>query len=196
MITKSTLGFQRLEKSSHKIRFLAKAPLLQQSFKTCQLKLCLAIFLPEAIREYDLKFLESELKGKTLLVYWYLLQQATHSVGVREVQRSLGFSSPSIAVHHLQKLQDLGLVEKKGTGEYVLEEEVKVGILRFFTRLGRFLVPRYLFYSVLFTTMLTAYLLVCAIGQVLPSFYAVSFGGIGMLVFWVETFRLWRARPV
>jgi predicted DNA-binding transcriptional regulator len=156
----------------------------------------LAILVPEASREFDSAFLESELKGKTLLVYWYLLQQSTHTVGVREVQRALGFSSPSIAVHHLQKLQDLGLVEKKGTGEYVLEGEVKVGILRFFTRLGRFLVPRYLFYSVLFTTMLTVYLVLCLIGQIAPSFYAVSFGGLGLLIFWVETFRLWRARPV
>ena len=141
-------------------------------------------------------FLESELKGKTLLVYWYLLQQPTHSVGVREVQRALSFSSPSIAVHHLQKLQDLGLVEKKGTGEYVLEEVVKVGILRFFTRMGHFLVPRYLFYSVLFTTMLTMYLVLCYIGQIMPSFYAMIFGGIALLVFWVEAIRLWRARPV
>jgi predicted DNA-binding transcriptional regulator len=146
--------------------------------------------------EFDLAFLESELKGKTLLVYWYLLQQSTHSVGVREVQRALGFSSPSIAVHHLQKLQDLGLVEKKGTGEYVLEEVVKVGILRFFTRMGRFLVPRYLFYSVLFTTMLTMYLVLCYIGQILPSFYAMIFGGIALFIFWVEAIRLWRARPV
>jgi predicted DNA-binding transcriptional regulator len=150
----------------------------------------------ESSREFDLAFLESELKGKTLLVYWYLLQQSTHSVGVREVQRALNFSSPSIAVHHLQKLLDLGLVDKKGTGEYVLEEEVKVGILRFFTRIGRFLVPRYLFYSVLFTTMLTMYLVLCYIGQIMPSFYAVIFGGIALLVFWVEAVRLWRARPV
>lgn len=156
----------------------------------------MAIFVSETPREFDSAFLESELKGKTLLVYWYLLQQSTHTVGVREVQRALSFSSPSIAVHHLQKLQDLGLVEKKGTGEYVLEGEVKVGILRFFTHLGRFLVPRYLFYSVLFTTMLTIYLVLCVIGQIVPSFYAVSFGGIGLLIFWVETFRLWRAKPI
>ena len=151
--------------------------------------------MSEKPREYDLAFLESELKGKTLLVYWYLLQQSTHSVGVREVQRALNFSSPSIAVYHLQKLQDLGLVDKKGTGEYVLEEEVKVGILRFFTHMGRFFVPRYLFYSVLFTTMLTVYLTLCFVEQIAPSFYAVTFGGIALIVFWVETYRLWRARP-
>ena len=126
--------------------------------------------------ELDSAFLESALKGKTLRVYWYLLQQPTHTVGVREVQRALGFSSPSIAVHHLEKLQDLGLIRKKGTGEYVLEEEVKIGILRFFTRVGRFLVPRYFFYSILFSTMLIAYLVLCNLGQIMPSFYAAMFG--------------------
>jgi len=145
--------------------------------------------------EFDLAFLESALKGKTLLIYWYLLQQPTHTVGVREVQRALGFSSPSIAVHHLEKLQDLGLTQKKGTGEYVLEEEVKIGILRFFTRMGRFLVPRYLFYSVLFSTMLTAYLILCIVSQLVPSFYTVMFGLIATIILWIETFRLWRAKP-
>jgi len=151
--------------------------------------------MPEAPRELDPAFLEAQLKGKTLLVYWYLLQQPSHTVGVREVQRALNLSSPSIAVHHLEKLQDLGLITKKGTGEYVLEEEVKVGILRFFMRMGSVLVPRYLFYSILFTTMLAAYLTLCIIGQIAPSFYALTFGVIALLLFWIETIRLWRAKP-
>ncbi|RJS82325.1 hypothetical protein CW707_01305 [Candidatus Bathyarchaeota archaeon] len=146
-------------------------------------------------RETDLRVIESSLKGKTLLVYWYLLQQPSHSVGIREVQRALGFSSPSIAVHHLGKLQDLGLVRKKMTGEYVLEEEVKVGILKFFTRMGRYLVPRYFFYSVFLSTMLTTYLILCGLGQIFPSFYAVMFGSIASVIFWIETVRLWRAKP-
>ncbi len=139
--------------------------------------------------------LESVMKGKTLRVYWFLLQQPRHTVGVRQVQRSLGFSSPSIAVHHLEKLTDLGLVVKRMTGEYVLQEEVKVGILRFFTRMGRFLVPRYLFYSVLFSTMLASYLGLCTFGQVFPNVYVLMFGSLGSSIFWVETLRLWRARP-
>lgn len=146
-------------------------------------------------REFDQAALESELKGKTLLVYWYLLQEPTHMVGIREVQRALNFSSPSIAVHHLEKLQDMGLVSKKGTGEYVLEEEVKVGILRLFAHMGRFIVPRYLFYSLLFTTMLATYLAVCIIAQIFPSYYALVFGSIGSIVFWFETVKLWRAKP-
>lgn len=152
--------------------------------------------MSKAQHGFDMAFLESELKGKTLLVYWYLIQQPTHTVGIREVQRALGFSSPSIAVHHLGKLQDLGLVTKKGTGEYVLKEEVKIGILKFFMRMGRFIVPRYLFYSMLFSTMLIAYLALCFLGEVFPSFYAIIFGLSASIVFWFETIRLWRAKPI
>jgi len=147
-------------------------------------------------RGFDMAILESKLKGKTLLVYWYLIQQPTHTVGVREVQRALSFSSPSIAVHHLEKLQDLGLITKKETGEYVLEEEVKVGILKFFMHMGRFIVPRYLFYSMLFSTMLIAYLALWWLGEVFPSLYAIIFGLFASIVFWFETIRLWRAKPI
>ncbi|MEM4726872.1 MAG: hypothetical protein QXD04_01275, partial [Candidatus Bathyarchaeia archaeon] len=63
--------------------------------------------------------IESELKGKTLLVYMYLLKTNRPSIGVREVQRALKFSSPSVAAYHLNKLEELGLVEGV-RGEYRL----------------------------------------------------------------------------
>ena len=81
----------------------------------------------------DLPVIESQLKGKTLLVYWHMLGSPHSKIGVREIQRSLDFSSPSVAAHHLDKLLSLGLIEKTGTGEYFLTQEVKVGLLRFFT---------------------------------------------------------------
>ena len=146
-------------------------------------------------KKFDQKLLESTLKGKTLTVYWYMLQQPSRAVGVREVQRALKFSSPSIAVHHLEKLEELGLVRRKPTGEYVLEEEVKIGVLQFFTRMGCFMVPRYLFYSVFFTTTLAAYIALCLLGLVWLNFYAVMFGLFAALAFWIETIRVWRAKP-
>lgn len=143
----------------------------------------------------DLAIIESQLKGKTLQVYWYLLGSSSHSAGVREIQRSLRFSSPSVALHHLEKLQGLGLVTKKGTGEYVLEEEVKIGLLRFFTRVGRFLVPRYLFYSVWVSTMLVTYVLFYGVTASVHNFFALIFGLVGCTVLWFETIRLWREKP-
>lgn len=143
----------------------------------------------------DLLLVESELKGKTLLVYWYLLRSPSSAVGVREIQRSLGFSSPSVAAHHLDKLLNLGLVDKSKTGEYFLVQEVKVGMLRFFTKLGRFLVPRYLFYSVLLTTMLILYLYFYRLTGGVHSIAALSFGLVACFSLWYETIRIWMEKP-
>jgi len=139
--------------------------------------------------------IESKLKGNTLIVYWHLLRSPGSSVGVREIQRKLGFSSPSVAYHHLEKLCSLGLVKKSITGEYSLAEEVKVGVLRLFTRMGRFMVPRYLFYSVMFTTMLIVYTLMFWSVSSVHSLMVYVFGLIASGTFWYETYRIWRERP-
>ncbi len=145
----------------------------------------------------DLAVIESQLKGKTLLVYWYLLRSPSSRVGVREIQRSLGFSSPSVAAHHLDKLLSLGLVEKSMTGEYFLVQEVKVGLLRFFTRLGRrFLVPRYLFYSIWLSTMFVIYLTLYWPSGCIHNLAAIIFGSAASLILWFETVRLWREKPL
>ncbi len=143
----------------------------------------------------DLAVIESQLKGKTLRIYWYLLRSPSSRVGVREIQRSLDLSSPSVAAHHLEKLLSLGLVEKSMTGEYFLVQEVKVGLLRFFTRLGRFLVPRYLFYSLWLSTMFVIYLTLYWPSGCIHNIAAVIFGSIASVILWFETVRLWRAKP-
>jgi hypothetical protein len=161
-------------------------------FNTWADKLSLANSLPDPS---ELAVIESKMRGKTLLVYWYLLGSTSPRIGVREVQRSLDFSSPSVAAHHLNKLLNMGLVDKSSTGEYFLVQEIDVGILRFFTRLGRFLVPRYLFYSVLLSTMLIIYLVFCGVYGLVPNLFAVIFASIACLILWLETAKLWRQRP-
>ena len=147
------------------------------------------------ISSSDLAVIESQLKGKTLRIYWYLLGSPSSRVGVREIQRSLGLSSPSVASHHLEKLLSLGLVEKSMTGEYFLVQEIKVGLLRFFTRLGRFLVPRYLFYSLWLSTMFVIYLALYWPSGCIHNIAAIIFGSIASFILWFETVRLWRAKP-
>ncbi len=144
--------------------------------------------------EKDIGKFESELKGKTLLVYWYLIKERGDSVGVREIQRALKFSSPSVASYHLEKLSGLGLVEKK-YGDYFLKREVKVGALSNFVLLGRLMLPRHFFYAVFFTTMLLVYLL--RYPQVLNIHYVVAivFGVIGSVILWYETLRILRMKP-
>jgi predicted DNA-binding transcriptional regulator len=150
--------------------------------------------LTDSVEAKDEEKLEAELKGNTLRVYLYVLKSGG-SVGAREVQRALGFSSPTLAVYHLDKLVDLGLVDKK-RGEYRLMREVKVGVLKQFMRVGAFMLPRYLFYAMLFTTLLTSYTLyLLAFEQVsFSSIFALIFGALSALTSWYETIKLWRQK--
>jgi hypothetical protein len=138
----------------------------------------------------DEKKIESELRGKTLKVYWYLLEHDGESgVGVREVQRALGFSSPRLAAYHLEKLEELGLVENKH-GQYFLVKEIKIGVARHFLRLGRFLLPRYLFYATMFTTFLI-YVIISFQQASFYSLFTLVLCVIATVIFWYETIRLW-----
>ncbi|MEJ2242871.1 MAG: hypothetical protein P8Y18_12145 [Candidatus Bathyarchaeota archaeon] len=92
-----------------------------------------------------------ELDGNTLIVYAYLVHEGK-PVGTRDVTRGANLSSTSVAHRNLQKLEDLGLVEKK-YGDYVLKE--KTGI-KGFVWIGRNLVPKLLFYSLFFIGALGA----------------------------------------
>src|SRR2546422_11257567 len=107
--------------------------------------------------EIDRDRVEYELRGKTLKVYAHLLR--VDSSGVREIQRELGFSSPSIALHHLEKLERLGVVGKDNVGRYFIARKVDVGILSAFTSIGRLTPPRLGFYAALFPTIAVAYML-------------------------------------
>jgi len=142
------------------------------------------------------RVLESELKGVTLRVYWHILGAGNkESIGVRQIQRELGLSSPSVALHHLEKLRTLGLLEKGITGDYSLVGQVKVGVLKNFVGLLGILVPRYLFYSTMFTVMLVLYPVLYPPNFSAHKVMAFVFGAAAVGVSWTETLRVWRMRP-
>jgi biotin operon repressor len=139
--------------------------------------------------------LEYELRGKAWRVYWFLLKNG-RPVSVREVQRALHYSSPSVAQHHLEQLRSLGLVEKQNVGgDYALVGEVKIGVLRHFVKLGRLLFPRYFFYAVFSTTFYLAYLIVLVQTWTRENIFIAVFGAVVSIIFWYEAFRIWRLRP-
>ena len=139
----------------------------------------------------DQVHLESELKGKALQIYWYMLGKGT-PIGVREVQRSLGFSSPSVAHHHLEKLASLQIVRQDNFGRYVLAQKVEVGVLQAFSRVGKFMLPRFTFYAMFFTSLLVMYLVLFPYKV---NVFALSFGLAASIFSWYETVRVWRRRP-
>lgn len=138
--------------------------------------------------------IESELKGKTLLVYMYLIRSKDPAVGVREVQRALGFSSPSVSSYHLNKLQELGLVASE-RGDYRLVREIKLGVLRQFVTLGGVMLPRFLFYAVLVTTMFLTYIYQFPFRPERQYVTTLFMGAVPTVVLWYETLRIWRDRP-
>jgi hypothetical protein len=139
--------------------------------------------------------LEYALRGKAWKVYWFLLKTGT-PVGVREVQRSLHFSSPSIAFHHLEQLRGLGLVEKQDVGgHYMLVSEVKIGVLRHYVKLGKLLFPRFFFYALFSTVFYVSYLLLMVNSFTRDNLFIISFGAIVCAIFWYEAYRVWEMRP-
>jgi DNA-binding transcriptional ArsR family regulator len=88
------------------------------------------------------------LTGNTAYVYRYAVKQRK-PVGVREVQRALKLSSPTLAAYHLNKLEEAGLLKQTPDG-YVVERLV----LENFVRLRKLLLPKYLFYLAVFVTAL------------------------------------------
>lgn len=136
--------------------------------------------------------IEDQLKGKTLQVYMYMIKRK-EAVGVREVQRDLSFSSPSVANYHIEKLVQLALVSQDEYGRYYVVQKVQVGVLQAFVNIGGLAVPRLLFFAAFFTTMLGAYL---ALNFSSLDVFAIGFAVAGAAAFWAETVRVWVKRPV
>lgn len=136
--------------------------------------------------------IEEQLKGKTLQVYTYMIKRK-EAVGVREVQRDLSFSSPSVANYHIEKLVQLALVSQDEYGRYYVVQKVQVGVLQAFVNIGGLAVPRLLFFAAFFTTMFVAYLVLNFNNL---DVFAIGFAVAGAAAFWAETVRVWVKRPI
>lgn len=87
-----------------------------------------------------------ELDGNTLSVYVYVVR-ADEPVGTRDVTRGAELSSTSVAYRHLQKLENLGFIEKNSYGNYLLKQKVNI---KGYVWVGKNLVPRLMYYSFFF----------------------------------------------
>ena len=137
--------------------------------------------------------IESTLKGNTLRVYWFLLKTPNELVGARETQRALKFSSPALAVYHLEKLAELGLAEKL-RGEYRVVKTVNVGVLKQFVRFGSLMLPRHFFYATMFTTLMVFYVVQFRHIDFYSTF-ALVVVVLATAVMWYETLRVWKQKP-
>ena len=95
--------------------------------------------------------------GKTLDVYLCILTSAG-GVGVRDIWRQMGFSSPSLAQYHVNKLLDLRLIEADFDGKYIINDQESIEALRSFLLLRGMLIPRLTIYSALLLGLMVSYL--------------------------------------
>ena len=94
--------------------------------------------------------------GKTWDVYLCILTSGD-PIGVRDIWRSLGFSSPSLAQYHVNKLLELRLIESTPQGKYVTNDEERLEALRSFLALRGMLIPRMVVYAALLSGVMLSY---------------------------------------
>jgi predicted DNA-binding transcriptional regulator len=85
-------------------------------------------FMAETPPKDDREISGTYLKGTTYRVYRYVLKQR-RGVGISDVQKALGLSSPSVAQYHIRKLSQLGLVREEQEG-YVVDRVVIENVFR------------------------------------------------------------------
>lgn len=136
--------------------------------------------------------LDREVGGEynTLRIYLYMLKVKVSSS--RDVQRALGFSSPSLAQHHLEKLQKYGLVEKNYDGSYHVKSR-SVGILKLYVRSGKWVVPRTVFFVVIFGLLTAGSVIYISQDRYFLIISILSL--IGLLYSIFETVRFYKVLP-
>ncbi len=128
---------------------------------------------------------ELVLGGQSLRVYLELLV-SREPLGVRELQRRLGFKSPSSAKHHLDRLVRLGLVEKTFDGRYRAVES-KTSILSAYVLIAGSMVPKLIPIAAGVLAGIVAYIIVFFPRiDLIPVVLAL----VADIVLWIEGIRL------
>ncbi len=136
--------------------------------------------------------LDKEVAGEynTFRVYLRMLKEKHSSA--RDVQNALGFSSPALAQYHLEKLLRYKLVSKDETGTYNVIPKT-FGILKLYVRGGRWIIPRTIFFVLIFGILSTGFIL--SIPQHRFFLFAFLFSTAGLIYALYETIRFYKALP-
>jgi DNA-binding transcriptional ArsR family regulator len=127
--------------------------------------------------------------GRTLRVFLYLVRKGPSDL--RDIQRDLGFSTPSLASYHLGKLVEAGYVIQNERGQYVAAKDSEKVLLEGYSRVGAILVPQLFFFAILFTGVVGFFALMSLRNYTyVPLLIAASVAMLGVL--WYQTARIWR----
>ncbi|MFX0074302.1 MAG: hypothetical protein ACFE96_02590 [Candidatus Hermodarchaeota archaeon] len=135
----------------------------------------------------------SNLTGRTLMIYFVLLNKKT--IGVRELQRHLELSSPSVAKYHLEKLVDLHLVENRN-GIYHLDHKADLPLLTSWVLVGKILFPKVMFAAIFFSTLFIGYLLFIYSNWNKDSIFVILLGCGIMIYIWLDVIFQFKHKPI
>jgi len=133
------------------------------------------------------------LTGRTLMVYFVLLNKK--SIGVRDLQRHLDLSSPSVAKYHLDKLVNLNLVENRN-GIYHLDRKANLPLLTSWVLIGKHLLPRVFFAAIFFTFLFIGYLIFIYSYWNKDSIFVILFGVAILIYVWLDVILQLKHKPI
>jgi hypothetical protein len=136
-----------------------------------------------------------ELNGNTLSIYWFIFRE-NKPYSAREIQRQVGLSSSSLALHHLNKLIDMGLVTTDDFGAYILARRLRTGLLSLYVGSGRFFMPRFALYAAASTGFLLSYMMFLMFFLSPAGFILLISHILITIMLWVETIKILRLQPL
>mgnify|MGYP000173806126 CR=1 FL=1 len=130
------------------------------------------------------------LQGNTLRVYLYMLRER-RPVGVREIMRALGLSSPSLAHYHINKLLNAKLI-KQVNNKYMINKPIKIGIAKYFVIVsGRFL-PRFSIYAGILSALLVFEFILISFNLMISLIFAIFATVMSLIIMCYETYNFWK----
>jgi hypothetical protein len=132
----------------------------------------------------DEKQLLAEVQFKTVFRAYICLLKLDKATS-KDLQKAMAFATPTQAKYHLKKLTELGLIKPTPDGDFYEVVSRRFGLLRFFLKIRRRLVPTGLFYTLFFAGV-TMLLYLRA-----PDLELIFLGGLIVAKEMVETYVYW-----
>jgi len=148
---------------------------------------------PIVNKEINRNEIVKQLHGRTLMIYFVLLNKKT--IGVRELQRHLELSSPSVAKYHLEKLVNLNLIENRN-GIYHLNKKADLPVLTSWVLIGKILLPRVIFAAFFFTILFLGYIFFVYSYWNKDSLFVIMFGIAIMGYIWLDVILKFKNKPI
>ena len=148
---------------------------------------------PNVNEEINRNEIIKHLHGRTLMIYFVLLNKKT--TGVRDLQRHLDLSSPSVAKYHLEKLVNLNLIENRN-GIYHLNKKADLPVLTSWVLIGKILLPRAIFAAIFFTILFLGYIFFVYSYWNKDSLFVILFGIAIMGYIWLDVILKFKNKPI